>query len=104
MLPTRGADHCQPKNENHYVQGHDRQVKEILLERKVVKTPKFENLKDVLSLRLEPKISNKLKELAHREGLPPTTFARMLIIKVSERNWAPIREKGGNPETSSKTA
>jgi hypothetical protein len=37
--------------------------------------------KDVLSLRLEPKISNKLKEVAHREGLPPTTFARMLIIK-----------------------
>jgi len=37
--------------------------------------------KDVLSLRLEPKISNKLKEIAHREGLPPTTFARMLIIK-----------------------
>ena len=46
-----------------------------------MKTPKFENLKDVLSLRLEPKISNKLKEVAHREGLPPTTFARMLIIK-----------------------
>ena len=37
--------------------------------------------KDVLSLRLEPKISSKLKEIAHREGLPPTTFARMLIIK-----------------------
>jgi len=37
--------------------------------------------KEVLSLRLEPKISNKLKELAHEEGLPPTTFARMLIIK-----------------------
>ncbi|MBU3932955.1 MAG: hypothetical protein KKF01_11010, partial [Proteobacteria bacterium] len=34
--------------------------------------------KDVLSLRMEPKISNKLKEVAHREGLPPTTFARML--------------------------
>ena len=42
-----------------------------------MKTPKFENLKDVLSLRLEPKISNKLKEVALREGLPPTTFARM---------------------------
>ena len=37
--------------------------------------------KDVLSPRLEPKISNKLKEVAHREGLPPTTFARMLIVK-----------------------
>lgn len=44
--------------------------------------------KDVLSLRLEPKISNKLKEVAHREGLPPTTFARMLIIKG-------LREKFG---------
>ena len=37
--------------------------------------------KEVISLRLEAKISNKLKEIAHQEGLPPTTFARMLIIK-----------------------
>jgi hypothetical protein len=37
--------------------------------------------KEVLSLRLESKISNKLKEIAYQEGLPPTTFARMLIIK-----------------------
>jgi hypothetical protein len=37
--------------------------------------------KEVLSLRLEPKVSSKLKELAHQEGLPPTTYARMLIIK-----------------------
>jgi len=41
--------------------------------------------KDVLSLRLEPKISNKLKEIAHREGLPPTTFARMLIKGLREK-------------------
>jgi hypothetical protein len=37
--------------------------------------------KEIISLRLEAKISNKLKEIAHQEGLPPTTFARMLIIK-----------------------
>jgi predicted DNA binding CopG/RHH family protein len=38
--------------------------------------------KQVISLRLEPKIINKLKELADQEGLPPTTYARMLIIKA----------------------
>jgi len=37
--------------------------------------------KEVISLRLEPKIIKKLKELADKEGLPPTTYARMLIIK-----------------------
>jgi predicted DNA binding CopG/RHH family protein len=37
--------------------------------------------KEVISLRLEPKIINKLKELANKEGLPPTTYARMLIVK-----------------------
>jgi predicted DNA binding CopG/RHH family protein len=37
--------------------------------------------KEVISLRLEPKIIKKLKELADEEGLPPTTYARMLIIK-----------------------
>lgn len=37
--------------------------------------------KEVISLRLEPKIINKLKELADKEGLPPTTYARMLIVK-----------------------
>jgi predicted DNA binding CopG/RHH family protein len=37
--------------------------------------------KEVISLRLEPTIINKLKELANKEGLPPTTYARMLIIK-----------------------
>lgn len=37
--------------------------------------------KEVLSLRLEPKISRKLKEMASREGMPPTTYARMLIIQ-----------------------
>ena len=38
--------------------------------------------KQVISLRLEPQIINRLKELAHQEGLPPTTYARMLIIKA----------------------
>jgi len=38
--------------------------------------------KEVISLRLEPKVINKLKELADKEGLPPTTYARMLIIKA----------------------
>ena len=37
--------------------------------------------KEVISLRLEPKIISKLRELAYKEGLPPTTYARMLIIK-----------------------
>ena len=37
--------------------------------------------KAVLSLRLEPKISRKLKEMAIQEGLQPTAYARMLIIK-----------------------
>ena len=37
--------------------------------------------KAVLSLRLEPKISRKLKEMAIREGLQPTAYARMLIIQ-----------------------
>ena len=38
--------------------------------------------KQVISLRLEPQIINKLKELADKEGLPPTTYARMLIIQA----------------------
>ncbi len=37
--------------------------------------------KAVLSLRLEPKIARKLKEMAIQEGLQPTAFARMLIIQ-----------------------
>jgi len=37
--------------------------------------------KEVISLRLEPKIIKKLRELADKEGLPPTTYARMLIVK-----------------------
>jgi len=42
--------------------------------------------KEVISLRLDPKIVKKLKELADKEGLPPTTYARMLIIKgIRER-------------------
>ena len=44
--------------------------------------------KEVMSLRLDPKIMKKLKELADEEGLPPTTYARMLIVKG-------IRERGG---------
>ena len=35
-----------------------------------------------LSLRLEPQVINKLKELADKEGLRPTTYARMLIIRA----------------------
>ena len=38
--------------------------------------------KQVISLRLEPQIINKLKELADKEGLKPTTYARMLIIRA----------------------
>ena len=42
--------------------------------------------KKVISLRLDPKIVRKLKELADEEGLPPTTYARMLIVKgIRER-------------------
>ena len=37
--------------------------------------------KEVISLRLEPKVIKTLRELADKEGLPPTTYARMLIIK-----------------------
>ena len=38
--------------------------------------------KQVISLRLEPQIINKLKKLADEEGLKPTTYARMLIIRA----------------------
>ena len=42
--------------------------------------------KQVMSLRLDPNIVKKLQELAYEEGLPPTTYARMLIIKgIRER-------------------
>jgi predicted DNA binding CopG/RHH family protein len=44
--------------------------------------------KEVISLRLEPKIINKLKELANKEGLPPTTYARMLIVKSIQARTA----------------
>ncbi len=37
--------------------------------------------KEVISLRMEPKFIRRLRELADKEGLPPTTYARMLIIK-----------------------
>ena len=38
--------------------------------------------KQVVTLRLEPQVINKLKELADKEGLPPSTYARMLIIRA----------------------
>ncbi len=42
--------------------------------------------KQVMSLRLDPNILNKLRKLADEEGLPPTTYARMLIVKgIRER-------------------
>lgn len=42
--------------------------------------------KEVISLRLDPNIVKKLKVLADKEGLPPTTYARMLIVKgIRER-------------------
>ena len=37
--------------------------------------------KEVVSLRLDPKVTNKLRELADKERILPTTYARMLIIK-----------------------
>ncbi len=37
--------------------------------------------KEVISLCLEPKFIRRLRELADKEGLPPTTYARMLIVK-----------------------
>ena len=37
--------------------------------------------KEVMTLRLEPRLITKLRELADKEGLPPTTYARMLIVK-----------------------
>jgi predicted DNA binding CopG/RHH family protein len=37
--------------------------------------------KEVISLRLEPNVIKKLREMADKEGLPQTTYARMLIIK-----------------------
>ena len=37
--------------------------------------------KQVISLRLDPKILQELRKLANEEGLPPTAYARMLIVK-----------------------
>jgi hypothetical protein len=37
--------------------------------------------KEVISLRLEPKLIRRLRELADKEGLPPTAYVRMLIVK-----------------------
>lgn len=47
--------------------------------------------KEVISLRLEPKVIKKLRELADKEGLPPTTYARMLMIKGIRDRAASIR-------------
>lgn len=42
--------------------------------------------KEVMSLRLDPNIAKRLRELADKDGLPPTTYARMLIVKgIRER-------------------
>jgi predicted DNA binding CopG/RHH family protein len=38
--------------------------------------------KQVISLRLDPEVVNKLRKLAEKEGLPPTTYARMLIMRA----------------------
>jgi predicted DNA binding CopG/RHH family protein len=37
--------------------------------------------KEVISLRLEPQVIHKIKEVADREGVSPATYARMLIIR-----------------------
>jgi len=42
--------------------------------------------KEVISLRMDPNLVKRLRELADKEGLPPTTYARMLIVKgIRER-------------------
>jgi predicted DNA binding CopG/RHH family protein len=46
--------------------------------------------KEVISLRLDPGTVKKIRELADNEGLPPTTYVRMLIIKG-------IRDRTANP-------
>jgi CopG antitoxin of type II toxin-antitoxin system len=56
--------------------------------------------REVISLRLEPKIVKKLRELADEAGLPPTTYARMLIIRgmraqlVDHANESPSHRPG----------
>ena len=42
--------------------------------------------KQVISLRLESQVINKLKELADKESLRPTTLARMRIIRAIRNN------------------
>ena len=49
--------------------------------------------KAVLSLRLEPKISRKLREMAIQEGLQLTAYARMLIIQGLRERIAKRQEK-----------
>ena len=47
--------------------------------------------KEVISLRLEPKVIQKLRELADREGLAPTAYARMLIVKGVQMRAESVR-------------
>jgi predicted DNA binding CopG/RHH family protein len=37
--------------------------------------------KKIITLRLEPQVIHKLREVADKEGLSPTSYARMLIIR-----------------------
>jgi len=55
--------------------------------------------KEVISLRLDPNIVRKLRELADKEDLPPTTYARMLIVKgIRERTFLNARRVKVIPE------
>jgi predicted DNA binding CopG/RHH family protein len=47
--------------------------------------------KEVISLRLEPKVIQKLRELADKEGLAPTAYARMLIVKGVQMRSESVR-------------
>ena len=47
--------------------------------------------KEVISLRLEPKVIQKLRELADKEGLVPTAYARMLIVKGVQMRSESVR-------------
>ena len=47
--------------------------------------------KEVISLRLEPKVIQKLRELADKEGLAPTAYARMLIVKGVQMRAESVR-------------
>ena len=55
--------------------------------------------KEGISLRLDRKVVRKLRELADKEGLPPTTYARMLIVKgIRERTFLNARRVKVIPE------